>query len=110
MRHATLGCKVQSIELTVAHALERRGFLLMDTLHNFVFDCRARGSKNYHRQRDEEFEIRRATASDFEPLAITKTHSLTNFGRFHADPRIGHEAAATRIYHGMDPIVCEWLG
>ena len=28
-------CKVQSNELVAIHALEQRGFLLMDTLHGF---------------------------------------------------------------------------
>ena len=31
-------CKVQSSELAAIHALEQSGFLLMDTLLDFVFD------------------------------------------------------------------------
>ena len=95
-------CRAIPSDTAIIHALESKGFLLMDTLLNFVFDCRASGS-DYHRQQiPESFELRLATASDIEPLAEVAHSSFAgHFGRFHADPRIGR-AAAARIYQ-------EWI-
>ena len=62
-------CKVQSNELTVAHALEQCGFLLMDTLQDFVFDfSRAPIEEINPPQRDEQLAIRRANPADLEHL------------------------------------------
>jgi ribosomal protein S18 acetylase RimI-like enzyme len=95
-------CKAIPSDTAIIHALESNGFLLMDTLLNFVFDCRARGSNCHRQQIPESFELRLATTSDTEPLAEVAHSSFTgHFGRFHADPRIGRDAAA-RIYE-------EWI-
>jgi ribosomal protein S18 acetylase RimI-like enzyme len=94
--------KVASYDTTIIHALESNGFFLMDTLLNFVCDCRAGGSNDHPRQLPEGFVLRLATSSDVEPLVATARASFANhFGRFHADPRIGR-AAATTIYE-------EWI-
>jgi len=95
-------CKAIPSDTAIIHALESNGFLLMDTLLNFVFDCRASGSNCHRQQIPESFELRLATTSDTEPLAEVAHSSFTgHFGRFHADPRIGR-AAAARIYE-------EWI-
>jgi ribosomal protein S18 acetylase RimI-like enzyme len=95
-------CRAMPSDTAVVHALESNGFLLMDTLLNFVFDCHARGSNGRQQQLPEGFVLRLATASDIEPLAEVAHSSFADHcGRFHADPRIGH-AAATRIYQ-------EWI-
>jgi ribosomal protein S18 acetylase RimI-like enzyme len=91
--------KAMSSDTAIIHALESNGFLLMDTLLNFVFDCRAGG---HLRQVPEGFVLRLATSSDIEALVeIARGSFAEHFGRFHADPRIGH-AAATAIYE-------EWI-
>jgi ribosomal protein S18 acetylase RimI-like enzyme len=95
-------CRAMPSDTAIIHALESNGFLLMDTLVNFVFDCRARGSSGRQQHVPEGFVLRLATTSDIEPLAEVAHSSFAgHFGRFHADPRIGH-AAATRIYQ-------EWI-
>jgi ribosomal protein S18 acetylase RimI-like enzyme len=95
-------CKAVPSHTAIIHALESNGFLLMDTLLNFVFDCRARGSNSHQQLVPEGFVLRLATSSDVEPLAqVAQSSFAGHFGRFHADPRIGH-AAATKIYE-------EWI-
>jgi ribosomal protein S18 acetylase RimI-like enzyme len=95
-------CKVPPLDTALIHGLESNGFLLMDTLLNFVCDCRASGLSGHPQQLSEDFVVRLATPSDIESLAETARSSFAgHFGRFHADPRIGH-AAATMIYE-------EWI-
>jgi ribosomal protein S18 acetylase RimI-like enzyme len=95
-------CKAMPSDTAIIHALESNGFLLMDTLLNFVFDCRARGSNGRRQHVPEGFALRLATTSDIEQLAEVAHSSFAgHFGRFHADPRIGH-AAARKIYQ-------EWI-
>src|SRR5436190_508103 len=95
-------CKAMPSDTDIIHALESNGFLLMDTLLNFVFDCRAGRSNDRPQQMPEGFVLRLATSSDVELLAQVAHSSFAgHFGRFHADPRIGH-AAATKIYE-------EWI-
>jgi ribosomal protein S18 acetylase RimI-like enzyme len=95
-------CKAMPSDTDIICALESNGFLLMDTLLNFMFDCRAGRSNDRPQQVPEGFVLRLATSSDIEPLAQVADSSFAgHFGRFHADPRIGH-AAATKIYE-------EWI-
>ena len=83
-------CKVQSNELAVAHALERRGFLLMDTLQDFVFDfSRAPIEEINAPRRDKQLTIRRANPADLPALmAISEKAFGVYFGRYHADPQM----------------------
>jgi ribosomal protein S18 acetylase RimI-like enzyme len=96
-------CRATPSDTAIIHALESNGFLLMDTLLNFLFDCRASGSNSRLPHKvPGGFELRLATASDIESLGEVAHSSFAgHFGRFHADPRIGH-AAAARIYQ-------EWI-
>jgi ribosomal protein S18 acetylase RimI-like enzyme len=99
---AFLLCKTTTADTAIIHALESNGFLLMDTLLNFVYDCRASGLNHRPQQLPKGFLLRLATSSDIEPLVEVARASFANhFGRFHTDPQIGH-AAATTIYE-------EWI-
>lgn len=92
-------CKVQSDELATVHALEQRGFLLMDTLMDFVFDfSRTPLEKINLPQRDQDLKIRRAAPQDLSALmAINEKAFGAYFGRYHADPKLP-TGAATKIY------------
>ena len=97
-----LVCKTMPLDTDVIYALESNGFLLMDTLLDFVFDCRAGRSNDRPQEVPEGFVLRLATSSDVEALVQVARFSFAgHFGRFHADRRIG-QAAATRIYE-------EWI-
>jgi ribosomal protein S18 acetylase RimI-like enzyme len=95
-------CRAMPSDTAIIHALESNGFLLMDTVLNFVFDCRTRRSNGGQQHVPEGFALRLATTLDTEPLATVAHSSFADhFGRFHADQRIGN-ATATRIYQ-------EWI-
>jgi len=83
-------CKVQSNELAVVHALEQHGFLLMDTLQDFVFDfSRAPIEEINPPQQDKQLMIRRANAADLAALMAISEKAFGNyFGRYHADPQM----------------------
>ena len=92
-------CKVQSSALAAIHVLEQSGFLLMDTLLDFVFDfSRTPLEKIRFPERDGQLKIRRANATDLPTLFDINAKSFGDyFGRYHADPRIP-AGAATSIY------------
>jgi ribosomal protein S18 acetylase RimI-like enzyme len=92
-------CKVQSNESAVAHALERRGFLLMDTLQDFVFDfSRALIEEINPPRRDKQLTIRRANPADLPALMVINEKAFGDyFGRYHADPQMP-PGTGTKIY------------
>jgi ribosomal protein S18 acetylase RimI-like enzyme len=92
-------CRVQSGELASIHALEQSGFLLMDTLLDFVFAFSATGSEQIHlRPPDKRVSIHRATSQDLQPLMAMNERAFAKyFGRYHADSRIP-SGSATKIY------------
>lgn len=92
-------CKVQSNELTAIHALEQRGFLLMDTLLDFVFDFSRTPIEAINLpRRDEQLKIRRAKPADLpELMSISEKAFADYFGRYHADPQMP-SGTATKIY------------
>jgi ribosomal protein S18 acetylase RimI-like enzyme len=92
-------CKVSSNERAAIHALEQSGFLLMDTLLDFVFDFRHASIEEINTgRRDEALKIRPAKAGDLPALmGITEKVFAHYFGRFHADPQMP-AGTATRIY------------
>jgi ribosomal protein S18 acetylase RimI-like enzyme len=91
--------RVQSSELAAIHALEQRGFLLMDTLLDLVFDfSRVPSQQTSPPQRDKWLKIRRAEPADIsELMAMSERAFAGYFGRYHADSRIPR-STATRIY------------
>ena len=92
-------CKVQSSELAAIHALEQSGFLLMDTLLDFVFDfSRTPLEKIRFPERDGQLKIRPAKDTDLPVLIDINEKSFGDyFGRYHADPQMP-AGTATRIY------------
>jgi ribosomal protein S18 acetylase RimI-like enzyme len=94
-----LVCKVQSNERAAIHALERSGFLLMDTLLNFVFDFSHASIEEIAAGREDEgLKIRRANAADLPAsVAISEKVFAHYFGRFHADPHMP-AGTPTRVY------------
>ena len=92
-------CKVKSDEPAAIHTLEQRGFLLMDTLVDFVFDFSRNPLEKINvPKRDLQLKIRRATPQDLRALiAINEKAFGTYFGRYHADPQMP-TGAATKIY------------
>ncbi len=94
-----LVCKVHSNERAAIHTLEQSGFLLMDTLLDFVFDfSRTPIEKIRFPERDGQLKIRRAKVADLPPLmAINEKVFAHYFGRFHADPQMP-PGTPTRIY------------
>ena len=92
-------CKVQSDELAAVHALEQRGFLLMDTLMDFVFDfSRTPIEKISLPKQEPELKIRPAVRQDLPALmGINEKAFGAYFGRYHADQELP-PGAATKIY------------
>jgi len=89
--------KVPTTDLATIHALERSGFLLIETALHYSF-----------RYADSplppapDVPIRRADPADTEALVELAALSFgAHFGRFHSDPRIGKERA-DRVYE-------EWM-
>ena len=92
-------CKVHSTELPAIHALEQRGFLLMDTLLDFVFDFSRTPIEEIKPPRqDKQLKIRRAKPADLSALMAINEKAFTGyFGRYHADPQMP-PGTATKIY------------
>lgn len=92
-------CRLQSSELTPIHALEQSGFLLMDTLLDFVFAVSSTGLEQTNfRPPDKRLRIHRAKSQDLQALMAMNERAFANyFGRYHADPRIP-SGTATKIY------------
>jgi hypothetical protein len=96
-------CRTYTNDMVTNHALQKKGFFLMDTLLDFVYDFRnplfdtvpppvlRQGfSVRPHRPEDSK-----------ELIKISRAAFSKHFGRFHSDPRISN-AEATRIYE-------EWI-
>ncbi len=92
-------CRVQSNELAAIHALEQRGFLLMDTLLDFVFDFSHTPIEAINLpRRDGQWKFRQAKAADLPDLMALSEKAFSGyFGRYHADPQMP-PGTATRIY------------
>ena len=81
-------CKVQPLQFAAIHALERHGFLLMDTLVDFVFDfSRTPFDKITAPRRLNGLDVRLANQEDLpELLALTAIAFAQHFGRYNSDP------------------------
>ena len=83
------------------HALERRGFLLMDTLLDYVFDFQADEAPAAP-PLPPDTRVRAATPKDMDGLVeVARRAFASHSGRFHSDERISH-ACAVRVYE-------EWI-
>jgi GNAT superfamily N-acetyltransferase len=92
-------CKPYADDLLSIHALEANGFLLMDTMLDYVYDSRECPLRRIPRPPlPEGFTIRPAGRGDEEALAAVARASFgRHFGRFHADERIP-KSQATEVY------------
>ena len=83
------------------HALERRGFLLVDTLLDYVFDY-PRDEALPHSSLPPDVRVRPATPEDLDGLLeVSRRAFAVHSGRFHSDERIPR-AGAVRVYE-------EWI-
>lgn len=83
------------------HALERRGFLLVDTLLDYVFDF-PRAGLPVSSPLPPDVRVRPATPADLDGLLeISRRAFADHSGRFHSDERISR-ACAVRVYE-------EWI-
>src|SRR5262245_21823386 len=92
-------CKVQPLQIAAIHALERHGFLLMDTLLDFFFDySRTPFDQISPPQRLDGLHVRLATPEDLPALlALTETAFANHFGRYNSDPRMP-AGTGTKVY------------
>jgi ribosomal protein S18 acetylase RimI-like enzyme len=83
------------------HALERRGFLLVDTLLDYVFDFE-RAQEPGPSPASPESRVRPATPEDLDGLIeVARRAFAAHSGRFHSDERIPRRSAV-RVYE-------EWI-
>jgi hypothetical protein len=94
-----LTCKVQPLQFAAIHALERHGFLLMDTLLDFFFHfSRTPFEKISPPQRLDGLQVRLANPEDLpELLALTETAFAKHFGRYNSDPKMP-AGTGTKVY------------
>jgi len=105
LRHAgsrgiyLLTCKVQPLQFAAIHALERHGFLLMDTLLDFFFDFwRTPFDKISPPQRLDGLHVQLGNPQDLsELLALTETAFAKHFGRYTSDPKMP-AGTGTKVY------------
>lgn len=105
LRHAAnrgihlLTCKVQPLQFAAIHALERHGFLLMDTLLDYFFDfSHTRFDEIRPPRRLDGLHVRLANPQDLsELLALTETAFAKHFGRYNSDPKMP-AGTGTRVY------------
>ena len=91
--------KVQPLQFAAIHALERHGFLLMDTLLDFCFDFSRRPFDTISPPpRLDGLDVRLANPDDLpDLLALTETAFAKHFGRYNSDPRMP-AGTGTRVY------------
>lgn len=96
---AMVAAKCWVSDIPLVHALERNGFLLMDTAVDVVRDRLPADAKlRVTTAQPEGFILRLATADDIAALRNLASRAFAHhFGRFHSDPRIGRERA-TGVY------------
>ena len=92
-------CKVYTDDLVAIHALERAGFLLVDTLLDYQVDFRKTPFNKIPEQNPaEDTIIRFASLKDENELSELANAAFVNhFGRYHSDPRISR-SLATQVY------------
>ncbi len=88
-------CKTYTKDIPSIHALEIHGFLLMDTLLDFIFDYRKHPIENVSKPKMVEgVSLRLASEFDVEQLVKIANLSFANhFGRFNSDGMIPHKKA-----------------
>lgn len=92
-------CKAYTNDILAIHALETKGFLLMDTLLDYVYDFRKYPLKDISKPFLPSDVMLRFARQDDESTLITIAQKAfgEHFGRFHADEKI-LPSQATQIY------------
>ncbi len=95
-----LSCRTYSDDPPTVHALERQGFVLVDTVLDYVHDSRRDPLATIPSpELPPDCTIAPATVADREALLQVAANAFAgHFGRFHADPHLTGELA-TRVYH-----------
>jgi hypothetical protein len=88
-------CKVYTDDLVVIHALERAGFLLVDTLLDYQVEFRKTPFNKIPEQIPaEDTIIRLARIEDEKELSeLARASFVNHFGRYHSDPKIPRDLA-----------------
>jgi len=116
IRHAAscgmecLTCKVQPLHFAAIHALERHGFLLMDTILDFVFDFSRTPLEGISiPKRANGLTTRLARPEDLsEVLAVSEKAFANHFGRYNSDPKMPY-GTATEVYREwVHSSFCGW--
>jgi ribosomal protein S18 acetylase RimI-like enzyme len=105
IRHATsrgtecLTCKIQPLQFAAVHALERHGFLLMDTILDFVLDFSRTPLEGMSvPKRANGLTTRLATPEDLpEVLAVSEKAFANHYGRYNSDTKMP-QGTATKVY------------
>jgi ribosomal protein S18 acetylase RimI-like enzyme len=99
-----LMCKVYTDDLISIHALEKAGFLLVDTLLDYSVDFRkVEFQKIPVPEVAQGVKIRFAEKRDADELADLARLAFTNhFGRYHSDPRISRKDATQTYVEWMN--------
>ena len=95
--------KPYSNDFNLIHALESHGFLLVDTLLDYVYDIRRYPLETLSQiDLDNRVKIRSAKSGDLDGLVeVAKACFQGHFGRYHSDQRIPKDRA--------DQIYVEWI-
>lgn len=96
---AMVAAKCWVSDISLIHAFQRNGFLIMDTAVDVVRDREPADVEGHITPAQPEgFILRLAAREDTEALRDLATKAFAHhYGRFHSDPRIGRERA-TGIY------------
>lgn len=103
-------CKTYSNEMSAIHALQRQGFLLVDTLLDFELDLR-RFPPSAHKAPllPPDTVLRIAEKSDRSGLVEVARNAFTDhFGRFHSDPRLGPQAGLQVYQRWIESCLDGW--
>jgi hypothetical protein len=89
--------KTSTSDSTIIHSLERKGFLMMDTILKFFYDFKCFPDHQEH-LRCADFQIRLANSADCDGLIqLTRRAFAGHIGRYHNDKNIPKEKA-TGLY------------
>lgn len=94
----TIHCKRFSDDMTACQALQRRGFLLVDTQLVYGFEIGGSSQRRMRGDKARSGVLRLAQSADLEELVDVARASFKNhYGRFHSDQRLP-AGSAIRVY------------
>lgn len=101
-------CKTYADDMMTMHQLEKKGFLLTDTLLDYVYDSRRYPLDSVPRPRQPQgATIRLVGEDDVEELVTVAEASFReHFGRFHSDERLSNQQAI-QVYKEWIRSSCE---